>query len=123
MMSPNLLMLYVENAEQSTAFYNHLLGKTPVQASENFSMYVLDSGFAFGLWSKKDVKPAIQTISVGTEIAFAMADNDAVNAKFEELKAQGLEVAQAVEDMDFSRTFVVLDADGHRLRIYSPMQS
>jgi uncharacterized glyoxalase superfamily protein PhnB len=83
---------------------------------------VLDSGFAFGLWAKQDVKPAIQSISVGTELAFAVADNDAVDAKFDELKAQGLEVAQAVENMDFGRTFVVLDADGHRLRIYSPMQ-
>jgi catechol 2,3-dioxygenase-like lactoylglutathione lyase family enzyme len=110
MMSPNLLMLYVENAEQSTAFYNQLLGKTPVQASENFSMYVLDCGFAFGLWSKQDVKPAIQTTSVGTEIAFAITDNDAVNAKFEELKAQGLEIAQAVEGMDFGRTLVALIA-------------
>ncbi len=31
---------------------------------------------------------------------------------------RGLTIAQAPSDMDFGRTFVALDPDGHRLRVY-----
>ena len=33
-------------------------------------------------------------------------------------RAQGLRILQSITDMDFGRTFVALDPDGHRLRAY-----
>lgn len=52
-----------------------------------------------------------------TEIAFTAADVDAVHA---DGAARGLAIAQPPTDLDFGRTFVALDLDGHRLRVFAP---
>jgi predicted enzyme related to lactoylglutathione lyase len=38
-------------------------------------------------------------------------------------RKRGLTIAQAPTSMDFGRTFVVLDPDGHRLRVFTPAAS
>ena len=37
--------------------------------------------------------------------------------------AKGLAVIQTPTDMDFGHTFVALDPDGHRLRVFAPSAS
>lgn len=41
-----------------------------------------------------------------------------VDALYEEWSRKHATVAQKPTDMDFGRTFVVLDPDGHRIRAY-----
>jgi predicted enzyme related to lactoylglutathione lyase len=45
------------------------------------------------------------------------ADVDAVHADW---AARGLAIAQPPTELDFGRTFVALDPDGHRLRVFKP---
>jgi catechol 2,3-dioxygenase-like lactoylglutathione lyase family enzyme len=119
MTHPSLIILYVDNPQTSAAFYAELFQRAPVESSPTFAMFVLDSGMKFGLWSRHTVEPAASTTGGGGEMAIEVADADAVRALHGEWKNRGLPIAQAPVDMDFGHTFVALDPDGHRLRVYA----
>ena len=112
-----LVILYVDNPPANTAFYAALLGRQPVEASLTFAVFALPTGIALGLWSRHTVQPAAVATAGSTEIAFTSPDVDAVHADW---AARGLTIAQSPTDLDFGRTFVALDPDGHRLRVLTP---
>lgn len=118
MADPNFIILYVDSPAASAAFYAGLLGKPPVESSPTFAMFALESGVMLGLWSRRTVAPAA-TAAGGGEIAFAVADKGAVRATHADWSGRGLTIAQAPADMDFGHTFVALDPDGHRLRVFA----
>ena len=117
MFNPTLVILYVDSPAGSAAFYADLLGREPVEASATFAMFALPSGIGLGLWSRHTVTPLAAASGGGTELAFTVEDVDAVHANW---NARGLPIAQAPTDMDFGRSFVALDPDGHRLRVFAP---
>ncbi|KRB21742.1 drug:proton antiporter [Mesorhizobium sp. Root695] len=117
MTAPNFVILYVDQPQQSGAFYSALLGREPVESSPTFVLFVLDKGFKLGLWSRHTVEPAA-AVAGGGEIVFALDTPDAVDATHAEWSGRGLTILQTPTDMDFGRTFVALDPDNHRLRVY-----
>ncbi len=119
MPDPNFVILYVDNPSASAAFYGDLLGKAPVESSPTFAMFALDSGVMLGLWSRRTVEPAAASGGDG-EIAFSVADRAAVDATHADWKGRGLPILQSPTEMDFGRTFVAGDPDGHRLRVFFP---
>ena len=120
MSDPNFLILYVENPTASTAFYGALLGRTAVEASATFAMFALESGMMLGLWARHTVEPAAKSAGGGGEIAFAVEGNAKVDAIHAEWGGRGLPIVQPPSKMDFGYTFVALDPDGHRLRVFAP---
>lgn len=120
MIDPDFIILYVNNPAISADFYAELLGKTPIHASPNFAMFMLDSGVRLGLWAKHDVEPAALMTGGGGEIAFPAVSNEAVETMLSDWSKRGLIIAQTPTEMDFGYTFVALDPDGHRLRVYAP---
>ena len=120
MFNPNFVLLYVENPSASAAFYAKLVGHAPVEASPTFALFALGSGLMLGLWSKHTVEPAAPPSFGGSELAFPVADADAVRALHQAWVALGLPIVQAPTDLDFGHTFVALDPDGHRLRVFAP---
>jgi len=119
MSDPNFLILYVKSPTASVAFYADLLGKSPVEASATFAMFALDSGVMLGLWAAHTVEPAANAVG-GAEFAFAVDGIDAVKAIHADWGSKGLKIAQSPTSMDFGFTFVALDPDGHRLRVFAP---
>jgi catechol 2,3-dioxygenase-like lactoylglutathione lyase family enzyme len=119
MSDPSFILLYVRTPAHSAAFYAELLGKPAVEASPNFAMCALDSGVNLGLWAAHDVRPPAAAAG-GAELAFPRADRQQVLAVHERWRAQGLPIAQPPTQMDFGFTFVALDPDGHRLRVFAP---
>lgn len=119
MPDPNLVILYVESAPASAAFYARLLGRAPVESSPGFAMFVLGSGIRLGLWARATVAPVADAPGGAVELCFAVprAEVDALHAAW---TARGLTVVQPPTDMEFGRTFTALDPDGHRLRVYAP---
>ncbi|MBI3452130.1 MAG: VOC family protein [Rhodospirillales bacterium] len=113
----------VDSPATSAAFYADLLGRPPVESSPTFVMFAMDSGVMLGLWSRRTVKPAADTAGEGGEIAFTLADADAVRAVHADWRARSLTVVQSPIDMDFGHTFVALDPDGHRFRVFAPAAS
>jgi len=118
MSAPNFVILYVDSPEQSGAFYAALFGRQPVEASSTFVLFVFDNGFKLGLWSCHTVEPAARAAGGGAEVVIAVDAPATVDATHADWAARGLAIAQAPSDMDFGRTFVALDPDGHRLRVY-----
>ncbi len=119
---PNFIILYVDSPTASAKFYTDLLGKEPIEASPTFAMFALESGVMFGLWSKHTVEPAAKATGGGGELAFSVASNDVVNSMYDDWRSRGLDIAQAPTHMDFGYTFVAVDPDGHRLRVFAPSE-
>jgi predicted enzyme related to lactoylglutathione lyase len=116
----NLVVLYVKDAGASSAFYKELLDRPIVQSSPKFAVLPLGKEAMLGLWQREAVEPRAGNETGGGEVAFTVADADAVRATHEAWKARGLKIAQAPTAMTFGHTFVALDPDGHRLRVLAP---
>ena len=119
MPSPNFVLLYVDSPETSGAFYAALIERKPVETSPTFVMFALENGVMLGLWSRHTVQPAASATGGGAELAFTV-EPAALDAAFADWKQRGIVILQQPTDMDFGRTFVGLDPDGHRLRVFSP---
>lgn len=108
-------LLFVANPQKSSLFYQDLFKLKPVEESPTFVMFALKNGVMLGLWSKYTAEPRVESPAGAMEIGFPAEDVDAL---YEEWSKKHITVAQKPIDMDFGRTFVVLDPDGHRIRIY-----
>ncbi|CAI0829316.1 VOC family protein [Serratia quinivorans] len=119
MTTPNMTLLYVDNPENSAAFYRRLLGQAPVELSPTFALFVLSSGLKLAMWSKHSVEPAATATGGGGEIGFMCELPQQVDALYQQWREQGLEMIQPPVTLDFGYSFVACDPDGHRLRVYS----
>jgi len=113
---PNLsyVLLFVSNPIESGVFYSRILGILPVEEGPTFVLFLLPNGMKLGLWSSKTAEPKVTALPGSSEICFCEED---VDAAFMRLQKMGVEMAQVPTTMDFGRTFVALDPDGHRIRI------
>ena len=116
----SFILLYVESPAASEAFYAELLGRPAVDSSPTFVMFAMENGLMLGLWGRRGVEPAA-TAPGGGEIAFTVKDATAVESQHAQWRGRGLRIAQAPTKMDFGHTFVALDPDGHRLRVFAPL--
>lgn len=123
MSEPNLFILYVDNPLRSAKVYGDLLQKTPLELHPTFALFALDSGAMLGLWSRHTAEPAAVCTGGGGELAFSVADQATVDALYQDWTNRGLVVAQKPVALDFGYTFVVLDPDQHRLRVFAPLTS
>ncbi|CAN5691369.1 VOC family protein [soil metagenome] len=119
MLDPNFIILYVTHPETSAAFYAGLLGHEPLEVSPGFAMLSLSSGVMLGLWARHTVLPEALISGGGSELAFVMPDRSSVDAMFADWSARGLPMAQTPTALDFGYTFVALDPDQHRLRVFA----
>ena len=113
------VFLYVADASASARFYAGLLGVEPVEASPTFAMFILGSGLGLGLWGRDGVRPAPAAGGGGGEIGFRAENAAAVDAAHAKWRAKGATIVFPPTDLDFGRSFVALDPDGHRLRVYA----
>ncbi|MGB7099104.1 MAG: VOC family protein [Xanthobacteraceae bacterium] len=97
-----------------------MLEREQFESSPTFVAFALKSGLTLGLWSRHLVKPKPAAGPGGAEIVFPVDNADAVNAIWADWKARGVAIAQEPTAMDFGTTFVGLDPDGHRLRVFAP---
>lgn len=112
----HLLILYVEDTPASVRFYERLLGRPPLESSENFAMFGLREGLALGLWRRSVVRPKAEGRPSASELCIDLpsdAEVDAFHARWRDL---GIAVAQPPTAMEFGYNAVALDPDGHRLR-------
>ncbi|MBX3585220.1 MAG: VOC family protein [Ramlibacter sp.] len=120
MSHPNFFILYVDNPLASARFYSALLGQEPVEASATFAMFALASGVMLGLWSRHTVEPRAAAPAGSGEVAMALDSDAGVDSTHADWLARGLPILQAPVRLDFGYTFVALDPDGHRLRVFAP---
>ena len=119
MRNVGFILVYVENVAASVEFYASILGRPAAESSPTFAMIPAAPGLMLGLWRRDGVKPAA-TSGSGGEVAFPVENSAAVEAAFAEWRGRGVEIVQAPTQMDFGYTFVGLDPDGQRLRVFAP---
>ena len=120
MLDFSFLLLHVENHAASAAFYNELLGIPIIEQKADFAMLPLRDGVMLGLWSRATVEPKSSGQTGASEVAFVVADANIVETTHADWKRRGLNIIQAPTQMSFGTTFVALDPDGHRLRVFAP---
>jgi catechol 2,3-dioxygenase-like lactoylglutathione lyase family enzyme len=116
----SFVLLYVANPPASAAFYAGLLGAPVVEQSPTFAMLPLREGVMLGLWSKDTVLPAAAATPGASEIALTVESADAVRATHTDWSKRGIAIAQAPTALDFGTTFLALDPDAHRIRVFAP---
>jgi predicted enzyme related to lactoylglutathione lyase len=114
--SLNLILLFVDNPLKSAEFHSTLFGIQPVEQSPTFALFKFPNDMELGLWSRHTAEPIVTHQAGAAEISFEVSDIDALYAQWKQAKAPML---QELTPMDFGRTFVALDPDGHRLRVFT----
>lgn len=117
---PNFTILYVENPLSSGRFYTELLGIEPIEASPTFVLFLLNNDLMLGLWSRHTVEPAADSGAFGGEIAFRYASYEEIDKIYTDWTARGISNLSKPQTLEFGRSFVAIDPDGHRLRVFSP---
>lgn len=112
--------LFVKNPQESGFFYRKVLEIDPIQESPTFVLFSLANGVMLGLWSLRTAQPEVQAQPGASEICF---EDQEVDNRYKQWLQIGVTMAQKPTSMSFGRTFVALDPDGHRIRIYSPKES
>lgn len=115
MPSLGFVLLFVANPQKSGLFYQDLFEMKPIEESPTFVMFALHNGVMLGLWSKYTAEPRPESSAGALEVCFPADDVDAL---YEAWRKKHVTIMQKPVDMDFGRTFVVSDPDGHRIRIY-----
>ncbi len=120
MLTANMTIIYVPNVVKSADFYAALFDMKPVELSPTFAMFIFNSGFKLGIWSKYTVQPAAlpQPFSANGEIVFKTETQKDVDFLYNEWGAfREITIIQTPTKMDFGYTFTAVDPDGHRLRV------
>jgi len=123
MTQPSYVLFYVRDPAASADFYARVFNCQPVERSETFALFVLDSGFKIGLWVRSGVLPAVDDSGTGAELCVALAQDAEVDAWHARWRDAGLPILQAPRQLDFGYNFVACDPDGYRLRVFAPSQS
>lgn len=123
MSKPHFLIFHVDSPPASATFYAELLERQPIDASLTFVLFALSPGLMLGLWSRHTVEPAAAATIGGTELAFTVNKLETVDTTHAAWSKRGLTILQMPTNMDFGRSFVAADPDGHRLRVFAPAQA
>lgn len=113
------ILLYVAQPEASARFYARLLGREPVEASSTFVLFLLPEGPALGLWARHEIVPAPVAAGGGCEIGLRVDRAALVDATHADWAAKGATIILEPTDLGFGRSFMAVDPDGHRLRVYA----
>ncbi|MCL2297143.1 MAG: VOC family protein [Proteobacteria bacterium] len=117
MFKPNSVILYVNDVDASTKFYESLFGEAPVETFPGFSVFLLKDNFILGLQTKHDIEPKPQPAFGGFELCLGDITVEEVNAAYRDFKARNIPMALPPTQLEFGYTFVALDPDGHRIRL------
>lgn len=109
------VLLFVKNPIESGNFYSKLFNLKPIETAPTFVMFALGNGVMFGLWSRYTAEPLVTASAGAQEICFSAEDVDAL---YDTWGTQGVTMIQKPTELDFGRTFVAVDPDGHRIRVY-----
>lgn len=113
-------VLYVEDIERSSDFYERILGRKPVRMSPTFISVEFGDGPRLELKQRAQSVPPALVTGGGTELSIKVPDEGELHRLHREWKALGVRILQEPATLVFGTTFVALDPDEHRIRIFAP---
>lgn len=116
-----MIIFYVNDLNTSRDFYKNLLSIEPMDKEDNFTIFPLKSGLRLGLWAKDAVKPVVSeqgNNKVSGELSFQATEDDEIERLYANWCNKNVTIVQTPSMMDFGYTFVGLDPDNNRLRVF-----
>jgi catechol 2,3-dioxygenase-like lactoylglutathione lyase family enzyme len=83
-------------------------------------MFSFDNKAMLGLWRGENVIPPATAPSGGAELAFIVSDKNAVDQAHAGWLDHGFTIGLPPTEREFAYSAVVLDPDGHRIRVMKP---
>ncbi|MBJ7536099.1 VOC family protein [Marinomonas transparens] len=115
----NFPIFYVDDVQVSVDFYRPLFERDPVDQQGSFALFVSESGNKFGLWAWQDVFPKANKVAhASMEVAFEVSNLITLQIHYRKWSELGVEMIQGMSVTDFGTSFMALDPDGHRLRVF-----
>lgn len=114
---PNVIVLYVDNLEITSQFYQEFLGIKPEETSPTFHSFKLSNGMNLALKARHSIIPPTEENSGHGELAFTPESSEKVDQLFAIWQAKEVNIIFPPTQVPFGYTFVALDPDGHRLRV------
>jgi hypothetical protein len=101
MLTPNLIIFYVESPEKSALFYSGLFDHTPEAVYPTYAAFKFENGLNFGLWSVNANDFVSGGIGHRSEISFMVADPDIVQEIYDRWKNAGVTIEQPLHEAVF----------------------
>ncbi|HUX42936.1 MAG TPA: VOC family protein [Rectinemataceae bacterium] len=112
------IVLYVEDIAATVKFYSELLGREVRLLAPTFASCELESGLCLEFKTKDQAEPKATMTGGGAELCISVPEAAALHELFETWKTKGLRFAQLPTTLAFGPTFVALDPDEHRIRVF-----
>ncbi len=113
------IVLYVENVDLSKDFYADIFNCEPQMLSPTFALVEFASNVNLTLKQAADLTPASNIRGGGTELSISVTDKGTFDALYQAWKSKGVEFAQPPVELVFGISFVAIDPDGHRIRVFT----
>lgn len=123
MLTPNLVIFYVQDPIKSMDFYEKIFSIKPTAAFPSYVAFTFDNGFTFSLWSTTAKDFVSEGSGHRSELSFMVPDEATVTLLRKQWGEFGVQIEQDLKIAVFGLTFVALDPDGHRIRVCIPDQN
>ncbi|PCK32431.1 glyoxalase [Pseudoalteromonas piscicida] len=118
MITVDSLVLYVSDIKLSAAFYGLLFQCETAQLSPTFVSLKCASNVSIALKQNTALTPPSSITGGGTEISVLQPSQEAFLALYDTWNSIDIEFAQAPQSEVYGMSFVVLDPDKHRIRVF-----
>lgn len=112
-------VLYVKDIETSKKFYTGTFECEGQVLSPTFVSFSLGEGVTIELKQLAQVLPSANIMGGGTELSLVVEDANTLNALYDQWKTKGVIFLQTPTELVFGLTFVAIDPDGHRIRVFT----
>ena len=117
MTAPNLFLIYVQDAQRSTAFYSDLFDIEPTFTSPRYVAFEVAPGVLFAIWTGRNEHASPETARTSEIGLMVPRSTAAVDEVYRQWVAKGVRVVEEPYDDVFGRTFVIADPDGNLIRV------
>jgi len=112
-------VLYVENIEISKNFYTNTFEYEGEVLSPTFISFPLGDGVTIELKQLAQVSPPAKITGGGTELSLIVENSKVLHNLYEQWENKGVKFVQTPTELSFGITFVAIDPDGHRIRVFT----
>ncbi|MCG7497306.1 VOC family protein [Vibrio sp. Of7-15] len=112
-------VLYVANIEASKNFYSEIFECEGQVLSPTFVSFSLDTNITVQLKQLDNVSPSADITGGGTELSLVAKSQQALRTLYEQWENKGIQFLQTPTELVFGLTFVAIDPDGHRIRVFA----
>jgi catechol 2,3-dioxygenase-like lactoylglutathione lyase family enzyme len=118
MLTIDSIILYVEDIQISQRFYETVLTCKASERSPSFVSFNLEHSTMLELKQRDNALPYSDIKGGGAELSIAVNNQETLMALYHNWHSQGIPFIQTLTRLIFGITFVIVDPDNHRIRVF-----